>query len=136
MKDSAKKDLQTQLSPFFSKYKEELVAVYLFGSLAHGTNSSSSDIDIAVLLNSHAKINAATLKLHLYADLCRALKRDDIDLVILNLSGNLILNDQITRHGIVLYSTDDNDDEKTDFELKALHRSIDFKSHRHLVMGV
>lgn len=136
MKKYDKKRLQTQLLPVFSKYRKELVVVYLFGSLADGTESSASDIDIAVLLRNRDKKNAATLKLHMYADLCRALGRNDVDLVVLNLSGNLILNDLITRHGIVLYSADDSYDEKTDFELKVMHRCTDFKRQRYQTMGV
>ena len=136
MKNHDKKRLQAQLLPVFSKYRKELVVVYLFGSMADETESSSSDIDIAVLLRGHDKKNATTLKLHLYADLCRALGRNDVDLVVLNLSGNLILNDQITRHGIVLYASDDSDDEKTDFEQKVMHRCTDFKRQRYQTMGV
>ncbi|MEA1921702.1 MAG: nucleotidyltransferase domain-containing protein [Pseudomonadota bacterium] len=136
MKKHDKQRLQTQLLPFFTKYRKELVVVYLFGSKADGTETSSSDIDIALLLRDRDKKNTATLQLHMYADLCRALGRNDVDLVVLNLSGNLILKDQITRHGVVLYSTDDTNDEKTDFELKVMHRCTDFKSQRYQVMGV
>ncbi|MCK5851304.1 MAG: nucleotidyltransferase domain-containing protein [Kiritimatiellae bacterium] len=136
MKKQDKKRLQAQLLPVFSKYHKELVVAYLFGSMANGTESPSSDIDIAVLLRNRDKKSTVTLRLHLHADLCRALGRNDIDLVVLNLSGNLILNDQIARHGFVLYSTDDTDDEKTDFELKVIHRCTDFKLQRYQVMGV
>ncbi len=129
-----KECLKTQLLPVFSKYQKDLVAAYLFGSLAEGTQSSLSDIDIAVLLQSRDKKNAAALRVRLHADLCRVLKRNDVDLVVLNLSGNLILNDQIIRQGVTLYSTDD--DAKDEFELNVLHRCTDFKFQRCYVMGM
>jgi predicted nucleotidyltransferase len=122
------------LIPIFFKYQEEIVAAYLFGSTAKGINSSESDIDIAVLLRNRDKKSGAALKFHLYADLCRQLKRNDIDLVLLNLSGNLILNDEIVRHGQILYTNDDT--AREEFELKVLHRCIDFKLQRRYAMGV
>jgi predicted nucleotidyltransferase len=126
--------LKAELTPAFCKYHEEIVAAYLFGSTAKGGTSSLSDIDIAVLLNNNDKKNGAALRLRLYTDLCRMLKRNDIDLVLLNLSGNLILNDEIVRHGKVLYTTDD--EAREAFELNVLHRSTDFKYQRQYAMGV
>ncbi|MDD2733768.1 MAG: nucleotidyltransferase domain-containing protein [Desulfuromonadaceae bacterium] len=126
--------LQIELSAVFSKYQQEIVSVYLFGSTAKGMTSPSSDIDIALLLHNTDKTSGAALKFSLYADLCRALKRNDVDIVLLNTSGNLILNDEIIRHGKVLYSTDDKAREA--FELSVLHSSTDFKHQRRYAMGV
>ena len=126
--------VKTELAPVFSGYREEIVAAYLFGSMAGGVTYPSSDIDIAVLTRNRDKKSRAALKLRLYADLCRSLKRNDVDLVLLDLSGNLILNDEIVRHGKVLYSTDD--DAREEFELIVLHRCADFKFQRRYVMGV
>ena len=122
------------LAPAFVKYREDIVAAYLFGSTVKGATSSSSDIDIAVLPRAGDKKNGVALKFSLYSDLCRRLKRNDIDLVLLNLSGNLILNDEIVRNGHVLYTNDD--DARNEFELNVLHRSIDFKFQRRYAMGV
>ena len=126
--------VKTELAPIFSRYHEEIVAAYLFGSTARGVTSRSSDIDIAVLIRNGDKKSGGALKFRLYADLCRTLKRNDVDLVLLNLSGNLILNDEIVRHGKVLYTTDD--DAREEFELKVLHRCADFKFQRRYAMGV
>ena len=126
--------LKTKLAPDFSRYREEIVAAYLFGSISRGETTPSSDIDIALLLRNNDKINGASLKFRLYADICRTLERNDVDLVLLDLSGNLILNDEIVRQGIVLYSTDD--EAREEFELKVLHRSTDFKFQRKYIMGV
>lgn len=126
--------LKTELAPVFSRYHEEIIAAYLFGSVAIGGMSQSSDIDIAVLIHPRDNKSRAAMKFLLYADLCRKLNRNDIDLVLMNLSGNLILNDEIVRHGKVLYTTDDEAREK--FELNVLHRCTDFKFQRRYAMGV
>jgi len=126
--------LKMELVSVFSKYQEEIIAAYLFGSTAKGVNSATSDIDIAVLLRTWEKKSGASLKFRLYADLCRKLKRNDVDLVLLSLSGNLILNDEIIRNGVVLYASDDA--AREGFELKVLHRCTDFKLQRRYAMGV
>ena len=126
--------LKIKLAPVFSKYHEELVAVYLFGSMAREETTPLSDIDIALLIRNNDKKNGASLKFRLYTDMCRTLKRNDVDLLLLSLSGNLLLNDEIVRHGNVLYSTDD--EAREEFELKLLHRSTDFKFQRKHIMGV
>lgn len=125
---------KVELFSVFSKYQEEIIAAYLFGSTAKGMNSSASDIDIAVLLRNPDKKSGSSLKFRLYADLCRKLKRNDVDLVLLSLSGNLILNDEIIRHGQILYASDDA--VREEFELKVLHRCTDFKLQRRYAMGV
>jgi predicted nucleotidyltransferase len=126
--------LKMELAGVFSKYNEEILCAYLFGSTAKGAASSESDIDIALLLHNNDNISGFALKFNLYADLCRTLKRNDIDILLLNLSGNLILNDEIVRHGKVLYSTDD--EARETFELNMLHRSTDFKHQRLYALGV
>lgn len=132
--DCDMEQLKTELAPIFEKYHDEIVAAYLFGSTASGLTSSLSDIDIAVLPRNTDKVSGATLKFRLYADLCRKLNRNDIDLMMMGLSGNLILNDEILRNGKLLYVADH--DARDDFELKVLHRCTDFKFQRRYAMGV
>jgi predicted nucleotidyltransferase len=115
-------------------YEKGVLFAYLFGSTARAESSLSSDIDIAVYLSEGSTESYFETKLALYADLCRALKRNDVDLVILNTASNLILLEDIIRSGIVLF--DRARDVREDFELGVLHRSIDFKTQRLSVMGV
>jgi predicted nucleotidyltransferase len=126
--------LKRELASAFVKYRDDVVASYIFGSTVSGVMSPSSDIDIAVLARTCDKAGRVTLRLNLYADLCRKLKRNDIDLVFLDLTGNLMLNDEIIRNGQILYSNDN--DARNEFELNVLHRSIDFKFQRRYAMGV
>jgi len=128
-------DILKNIRHVLAKYEKIVLFAYLFGSTAHVKGvRRSGDIDIAVFLVSGSREAHFEAKLALYADLCRALQRNDVDLVILNAATNLVLLDEIVRKGIVL--CDRQPDERTDFELRVLHRAHDFKEHRLAVMGV
>jgi predicted nucleotidyltransferase len=122
------------LQPVFAHHSHVLAAVYLFGSPATRAATLTSDLDLAVLLRPDAVSAAASLRFTLFAECSRALKRNDIDLVILNTAANLILKDEIIRSGILLYDGDDST--RIDYELKTLHQAMDFRFQRQLVMGV
>lgn len=121
------------LKPAFEKQGDKIAAVYLFGSVAANEAGPSSDIDIAVLLDGRYLDSSDDLRLELYADCCRVLKRNDVDVVVLNKAKNLFLLDEIIRNGIVLF--EGNSELKEDFEGRILHDSIEFKQHRLQVMG-
>lgn len=125
-------DLTQELKYFFEKRAAQVRFAYLFGSGARGNQTFLSDIDIAVYI---AKETTDTfdVKLSLHADLCRVLKRNDVDVVVLNTATNLILLDEIVRTGIVLYEADP--EARTEFELRIIHQALDFKYHRTAVMG-
>ena len=80
--------------PAVEKYlnnHSEVVFAYLFGSLARGARKPTSDVDIAVYLDSSA--NYGELKFELLTDLSHLLNTDQIDLVILNnASLSLVMN--------------------------------------------
>lgn len=107
---------------------------YLFGSVAKGEVTPLSDIDVAVYLTHVDPEAAFDVKLSLHAGICRALKRDDVDLVVLNSLSNTMLAEDIIRHGVVIYDLDA--DAREDFEVRSLHRAIDFKTQRLAVMGI
>jgi uncharacterized protein len=121
------------LQLILEKYRNEIVSAYLFGTGAGGEMHPMSDIDIAVLLSETAGPPSG-LKLSLYADFCRVLKRNDIDVVVLNRASNLILLDQVIRHGVLLFDRDR--DLREEFEQRVLHRAIDFKNQRFANMGI
>jgi UDP-N-acetylenolpyruvoylglucosamine reductase len=66
--------------------------------------------------------------------LCRVLKRNDIDVIVLNTTTNIVLLDEIIRGGIVLVDRDV--DLREEFEQKILHQAIDFKEQRITFIGV
>ena len=121
------------ISIVLNKY-EGIAAAYLFGSQASGNATSQSDIDIAVLFSPETSHQAATLRFKLYADLSKALQRNDIDLVILNTSRNTMLQEDIVRNGRIIIDRDA--EYRFDYEWRALHEGIDFRQQRMMVMGV
>ncbi|MFV1976554.1 MAG: nucleotidyltransferase domain-containing protein [Candidatus Scalindua sp.] len=128
------KDIKDKLFPILEKYKDKVIFVYLFGSASQDTMQPLSDIDIAVFLSEDIRKSYFDTKLILYADFCRVLKRNDIDIVVLNTSTNIMLLDEVIRHGLVLY--DRNSDLREDFEVKVLHQAIDFKEQRLAILGI
>lgn len=125
--------IRSKLQPVFVKYCGSLAVVYLFGSTATGETTRLSDLDIAVLLKPGADIYASSPRFKLFADISRELQRNDIDLVILNSSSNLILQDEIIRKGLVIFEADT--ETRNQFEERILHCSIDFRYQRMMAMG-
>jgi predicted nucleotidyltransferase len=126
--------LAEQLQLVFTRYSSLLAAVYLFGSEASGETTDRSDLDLAVLFKPAAASSAASHRFTLFAECSRALKRNDIDLVVLNTATNLILKHEIIRTGILLYDGDG--EARIDYELKTLHQALDFRFQRQMAMGV
>lgn len=126
-------DIRIQLEPVFDKYLDYLSVVYLFGSTAMDNATSGSDLDIAVLFKPDTAFVESSLRFKLYADISRKLKRNDVDLVILNSSSNLILQDEIIRNGVAIFEADT--EVRDQFEERVLHCSIDFRHQRMMFMG-
>lgn len=87
--------------------RHPLLFAYLFGSQAKGRASSRSDVDIAAYFS--PKISAdrrSALRMSLASDLMGALRRDDLDLVILNEAPPFLAFHAI-RPGKVIFSRDE-----------------------------
>jgi predicted nucleotidyltransferase len=107
--------------------RSEVIAVYLYGSHAEGHANALSDMDIGVLIRDGlARERLWELEDALAADLGRALRTDNVDLIVLNLAPLRIRYEVITR-GEVLYSADDG--ARADFESYSLRRYWDFKKY-------
>lgn len=129
MKEQSAKDLSERLNAIFSRI-EKVVFAYLFGSFARGDDFPISDIDIAVYLSGKASLAD---ELRLYSTISRELKHDNIDLIILNNTNNIMLLDEIVRYGKVV--CDRNPSLRESFELRVLHDAIDFKHQRKVFAG-
>ncbi len=127
-------NIKKLLLSVFEKYRSQLVFAYLFGSTVKDNYTPLSDIDLAVFLFKEKERSYSDIKLSMHADLCRALKRNDVDLVVLNTTKNIILLDQIVNSGTVLIDTDS--DFRLEYEQKILHRAIDFKDQRMALIHV
>ncbi|MCX8123856.1 MAG: nucleotidyltransferase domain-containing protein [Spirochaetes bacterium] len=125
-------DITIKLTPIFKHYN--VVFAYLFGSTAKNELSPSSDIDIAVYLKNGYPQKLFDTLLSIHLDTCRALKANDVDIVVLNANYNLMLIDEIIRNGILLYDADP--PLREEFELKMIHAAIDFKTQRFITIGV
>ena len=126
-------DVITILQRCLEARRDQVRFAYLFGSLAERKEGPLSDVDVAVFLTDRCASDHFDVKLSLLADFCRALGRNDVDVVVLNHTRNLMLLDGIIRSGIVLLDQDPR--LRADFELLALHRAIDFKTQRAAFMG-
>ena len=97
-------DLQKTINQYF-KNREEVVAVYLFGSHAAGKERSFSDMDIGVILR-HPDLNQAfNLQSQYTVDLGRQLRKY-VHAVILNTAGELLLK-QVFKKGVCICVNDD-----------------------------
>lgn len=81
--DHTKKAIE-DLGAFFSRFGDKVVASYLFGSLAMGTYTPLSDIDIAVIFDRGLpKKVVEELENEIFDGLMKIFKTDEIDLVVL-----------------------------------------------------
>ena len=65
--------------------RPDILAAYVFGSVATGQTRKDSDVDVAILLRNGIRPSRAfRLRLELMSDVGHALRRRDIEVVILN----------------------------------------------------
>jgi predicted nucleotidyltransferase len=76
-------DVEDRLRRFFSARAAGVAAVYLFGSVARGTDTAASDVDLGILFVATPPATLAGLHFGLEADLTEALGRP-VQLVVLN----------------------------------------------------
>lgn len=88
----------------YFRSKSDVAAAYLFGSHARAKAQPSSDIDIAVLLDSGGDGSHSNIRDELLLELSR-LTRKEVDVVILN-RANLTLLQQVFSKGICLIVND------------------------------
>ncbi|HEX3046826.1 MAG TPA: nucleotidyltransferase domain-containing protein [Bacillota bacterium] len=116
------------LKPLFEGYGKQIIAVYLFGSLAAGTETPLSDVDIAVLFD--RDVDQRTIKYlegDLFLKLSKQLRTDEIDLVVLNTAPPSIRYG-VLRERRLLYYTDKS--QVVDFEDQTILGYLDFKPYR------
>lgn len=116
--------LARQLQPIFSEYPA-IAAVYLFGSVARGTDSERSDVDFGFLLDQDGLEDG----LHrLLGDLAARLEActapRPIDLVVLNVQGPVFCH-EVLLEGRLIYES--NRERRIDFESDTIVRALDFR---------
>ena len=123
--------LANNLLPVLKKYPQ-IAFAYLFGSVATGEQTVLSDIDIAIF-HYYNSVFSFDDTLQFQGDCCRVLKRNDIDVLVLNKTSNLILLEDVIRNGQIIYNSAPQ--LVDDFELNTLHLVCDFKYQRQREMG-
>lgn len=100
----------------FLATQPDVIAAYIFGSLAEGRATPHSDVDTAILFaDASDPLAVGDRQLQLMGELERFTDRE-VDVVILN-TAPLILQNQVLRHGRLLYERDQR--ARVDFEVRA-----------------
>jgi len=112
------------------RQRAEVVAAYLFGSVARGMEDHLSDVDLAVLLRADIpKQQMWRLEDALAVEVSRILETERVDFFVINLAP-LHAQFEIIATGRLLYSADEN--ARTDFEVWVMNRYWDFEPYRRL----
>ena len=83
--------------------RREIQAAYIFGSVAADRARPDSDVDIAVLVDRRVRpARMLTYRLGLMADLGSALRRSDVEVVILNEASPLLAHRVLSQGQLVL----------------------------------
>ena len=122
-----------KLACIFSDFQPRVLFAYLFGSTGTALQHARSDLDLAIYLDKEASAITLDHKLTLYTEISRAIKRNDIDVVILNTCDNCMLLYELMINGRLIY--DVNPNVRILFEQKTLHAAIDFKEQRDRIFA-
>ena len=109
----------------YFKTRPETVAVYLFGSHATGKEHHKSDLDIAVLIDTERASELNKLRTAYHLELSR-ITRKDVDIIIMNTAGEILLK-QIYERGRLLLVHDDT--KLSMFNMIAYSRIAEFGYH-------
>jgi uncharacterized protein len=117
-------EIQEQARTILEMYPE-VVCAYLFGSFADGVQRSSSDVDLAILLDDNLdKFKAFEMSLAIGDELERRLRRK-VDLIVLN-HAHLAIAFQAIR-GRLIYDTDPV--KRSLFAARIMSRYYDYKRY-------
>jgi uncharacterized protein len=119
-------DLTALLTEACRDAPPEVVAVYAFGSLARGTGTPQSDVDVAVLLREPSAPDASAAAEALLDPLERAARRT-VDLVVLNSAAPDLVH-RVLRDGVLLLDRDRS--RRLRFEVEARNAYFDLEPVR------
>ena len=122
-----------RLSDAFAAFEPPILFAYIFGSTGTPLQNQKSDLDIAVYMNARASQIEFSHKAQLYSEISRAVKRNDIDIVVLNTCTNHMLLYEVMTRGRLIYDPDP--EVRAVFEQKTLHAAIDFKEQRERLLA-
>ena len=110
----------------------EILAAYLFGSVASGRSRPDSDIDIAVLVKEKKlRPNPLKYRLGLMAELGSVLGRSDIDLVLMNEASPALAQNIITKGRLIFEGSRS---ARLAFQVRTLNVFLDTEPMRRLYL--
>lgn len=117
-------DDRKKIEKYLASQKNIDVA-YLFGSQSNGKSNKLSDIDIAVLFEEKVpKIERFNKKLHIMGELGTILKRNDVEVLDLNLADTVLKFSAIENRDLLLVK---NNLARTLFEADTMTKYQDYK---------
>jgi predicted nucleotidyltransferase len=117
LKDHISEDLSKRIIDFLSRHVD-IVAIYIFGSVATAKNRSGSDIDVAIMVR--GQVNGME-QARLETSLSNILRKD-VDLVMFG-EATPLLQHQILKYGDLIYERDPK--ERTRQEVSARREYLD-----------
>jgi len=119
--------LYERISDFGRKHSQ-IVAIYVFGSIATGKYRTKSDIDIAILVQGSMR---GMERVQLETSLSNLLRRD-VDLIIFGGASSL-LQHQILKYSHILFESDSK--ERVKQEVPARHEYLDSTALYKVIEG-
>ncbi len=116
-----REEIVDQLRQALAEGPDDVVAAWLFGSVARGEAGARSDVDVALLTEQQRAKTFAALPLSLEADLAELLGRP-VDVVLMR-AAPLDLVHRIMRDGVLLFDRDPSI--RIAFEVDARNRYFD-----------
>ena len=127
-----RQDIEEAVAAFLAACPE-VNAGYLFGSVVSGRARPDSDVDVALLLSDdvlHAEF--FPYRLRRMSDLMGILRRDDVDLVILNEAPPLLAH-RVLKNGKLIFERSAT--ARVAFQVRALNRYFDTQPMRNLYLA-
>ncbi len=116
----------------FLRSKREVQAAYIFRSLVTGRSRRDSDVDIAVLVSDRVmRKNPFQYRLELMTELMAILKRDDVDLILLNQAPPLLAHPVLKKGKLILERSAS---ARVAFQVRTVNRYFDTLPMRKLYL--
>ena len=116
--------LAARTTPLFAEYPL-IKAVYLFGSLADGTDDARSDLDFGVLCEPGADcVEYGRVLCELGGRLVSVLRTDRVDVVVLNLPDNIPLRFAVVQDGVRIFTKPCQDEADLEAYLEEFERRV------------
>jgi predicted nucleotidyltransferase len=121
-----------RLTPLFAG-RTEVLAAYIFGSLASGRTRPNSDIDVAVLLDQAAMKHAPlSYRADLIAEAGAELETFEVDVVILNNAPPALAHNVITKGKLIFERSRS---ARIAFQVRNLNRFLDLEPMHRIQVG-